>query len=439
MNIQQILKLLHENFDSSSIHWLEASKFSLKGSELHLSFLHPFIHDWFKAEVYASLERLLKETHPGIKLVIDKFNKFVFASRDAEHPSSTAVCSNSSGSPLDSSIEAERDYLADFIYNEKNTMALKAAQALSQKKIAENVPHLALFYGPSGSGKSHLLKAIYQKHKSHGFLKCGFFSAEKLLHDSAALFDLYTLSTVSPSLVIIDDLQDLANSPSALSLITALCDLALKSRPASSLQKTHYLWLVISLGAKNIHNALLSERLQSRLEQGLYFELQTADLDIRLRYVERVNREKNLGLNRAQLINIARQSNRLTDAAGLMRKVEFFITLQGQRPSSRELDKILADDSTLPSLDWQKVVEKVARHLNLKTEDILGSKRKPDYVLGRQIAMYIARNKLALSFQEIGKFFGGKDHSTVMHAVKKIQQLRNDDEDMHILLKELEK
>lgn len=431
MNIQKILSMLHKTFDSSPINWLEACEFSLKENELHLSFLHPFIQDWFNAKDRVNLESLLKAQYPEINLVINKFNKVVCASRDAVRAANRSRVTRPSGGSGEKGQNSQRDYLADFIYNDKNALAVKAAHSLSQKKIAENFPHLALFFGSPGSGKSHLLKAIYQKQRHNGIIKCSFFSAKKLAHSLLALDDCHNAAESSSSMLLIDDLQELENSPSALSLMTSVFDLALNERGQ--------LWVVASLAAENLHKATLYERLRSRLEQGIYFELHPADLDIRLRFVEKLNREKNLGLNRVQLINIARLSSKLTEAMGLMHKVEFFKTFMGQTPSKQDLDRVLATNSAEPPFDWQKLLEKVARRLNLKTDEILGSRRKPEYVLGRQIVMYLARKQLALSFQEIGKLFGGKDHSTVMHAVKKIQQLRDNDEDLHKLLKELEK
>jgi chromosomal replication initiator protein len=83
------------------------------------------------------------------------------------------------------------------------------------------------------------------------------------------------------------------------------------------------------------------------------------------------------------------------------------------------------------------IVGLVSRGFNLAPEDILGTRRKPDFVLARQVAMYLCRRKLGLSYPELGKAFG-RDHSTVIHAIKKIQALPQTDKVLHKLVTDLE-
>ena len=80
----------------------------------------------------------------------------------------------------------------------------------------------------------------------------------------------------------------------------------------------------------------------------------------------------------------------------------------------------------------------MARGLNLRPEDILGGKRRPNLVLARQVAMYLCRQKLGLSYPELGRAFGGRDHSTVIHAIKKIKKLLISDKDVQRLVTQLE-
>ena len=86
----------------------------------------------------------------------------------------------------------------------------------------------------------------------------------------------------------------------------------------------------------------------------------------------------------------------------------------------------------------REILGSVARGFNLRTEDILGARRRPDLVLARQVAMYLCRRKLGLSYPELGRAFGGRDHSTVIHAVKKIHKLLETDKVVHNLVTELE-
>ncbi len=435
MNIQKIIFLLNQNFANCHINWLKTTRISLEEDKLIFSFLHHFIFSWFQKNVQENLTSLLKKNYPEIKLVFQTANQL----ESNTTTSNKILFSETSKNDFPQKIpeNSEMDFFSKFFYNEKNSLAVKAAHSLALKNIPENFPHLILFYGSSGSGKTHLLKAIYQKRQDFGQSDCLYFTADKLLAHSLNCIDNQTRNL--PSVIIIDDLQLLENSPTSLHLICELCDLALKKTGKQQLSCNASLRLAAAITGENIQTARLPDRLVSRMEQGLHLNLSIADLDVRLRFAENYNREKKLGLNRSLLITIARQSNRLTDVIGILSKIEFFITIQGRSPSRQDFDKLLMPDNSEPPVDWQKILENVSRHLHLRIEDILGSKRKPDYVLARQIAMYLARFKLALSFQEIGRFFGGKDHSTVMHAVKKIQKLRLNDQNMHNLLTELER
>lgn len=403
MDFEKIAALLRENARAAEINWLEAAEISFNEGGLVISFLQPFAHSWFKENALADLERLLNKAHPEIKL-----ETRVNGGKEAA--------------------AADEDYFTDFLYNEKNYLALKAAQTLALKTIPESYPPLTLFYGQSGSGKSHLLKAIRQKRLAYGGADG---PAAGLLNQP---IQDWAREKLPPALVI-DDLQSLESQPKALLNLRGLCDRALSGAESGEAPFR----LAAAVTAESLSQAPLPDWLLSRFERGLCLSLPPADLDIRLRFAEKFNRKKKLGLSRGFLVNIARQSNRLTDTLGLLHKAEFFISLKGAPPSRRDLDSILSGNALKRPPDWQNILESVAGRLNLRTEDLLGSKRGADYVLGRQIAMYIARARLALSYQEIGRLFGGKDHSTVMHAVKKIERLRQTDGVMHKLLTELEK
>ena len=87
----------------------------------------------------------------------------------------------------------------------------------------------------------------------------------------------------------------------------------------------------------------------------------------------------------------------------------------------------------------REILGEVARGLNLRPEDILGGKRRPDLVLARQVAMYLCRQKLGLSYPELGRAFGGRDHSTVIHACKSVENMLVTDPLLKSIAQEIEK
>lgn len=442
MDIGQIFNSLRQNLPSSPINWLDAIELRLTAGELHVTFLNPFIYDWFRQNMEIFFTDFMEKNFSFYTVVIHKLDKFVAASHDADKIFSPT---NYLTTHLDEKTGLEsgdtKNYFDDFIYNEKNFLAVRAARVLSTRTVSVHDPSLLIFFGSSGSGKTHLLKAIHQECQKQPLKICSLVSGKNL----GLLLDRgFTLPSRHPEnpapILLVDDLQDLEQSPTAISLVSDLCDMAIRPlQPGQVNGKQKKIILVLALNAQSTENSRLPERLKSRLAQGLFFTLQPADLDVRLRFAEKFNREKSLRLSRSQLVNIARRAAKIPDIIGLLQKIDFFVTLQGRSPSMRDLEALLGGENPNETADWQRILELVARRFELKIEDITGITRKPEYVQARQVAMYLARNKLALSFQEIGKFFGGKDHSTVMHSIKKIQQLRQYDKDMHKLLTELEK
>lgn len=440
MNLSQILDLLRKNFGSDPVNWLDASDMSLNGTELHIAFIHPYLTDWFTGHVENRLIDFFTKNLPQLVIIIHKNDKIANSGNTTQQLYFNTKFKEVKEEEKSQPGQEKSNYFADFIFNEKNALAVRAAHSLATLEIPRNLPGITVFYGPSSSGKTHLLKAIQQQRAFSGDKFCPLLSGSSLARD----FENMGLTAANypsrlPRLLLIDALQDMENSHSLISLICALCDEALNGNN-KFLDKAggRAFNMALAISADSLKMARLPEGIISRLEQGLCFGLKQADLDVRLRYGEKYNREQGLGINRSQLINIARHTLKITEIRGLLHKIEFFVTLQGKGSALKDIDTLLGQENLAKPTDWQRVIENVAKRFTLTSADILGNARKADYVLPRQIAMYLARSKLALSFQEIGKLFGGKDHSTVMHSVKKIQRLRQVDKDMHKLLTELE-
>ena len=97
------------------------------------------------------------------------------------------------------------------------------------------------------------------------------------------------------------------------------------------------------------------------------------------------------------------------------------------------MERLLHGTAARPG-DYRDIMEAVARHYGLSADDLVGDKRHPQLVLARQIAMYACRRHLGLSYPELGRAFGGRDHSTVIHAVKKIEKILVNDKNVRHLV-----
>jgi chromosomal replication initiator protein len=101
------------------------------------------------------------------------------------------------------------------------------------------------------------------------------------------------------------------------------------------------------------------------------------------------------------------------------------------------MHRVLTHTADTGSLNPQQVIRLVAARCGVKPEDIMGEKRHPRIAQARQMAMFLCRTLLHSSYPAIGRVFGGRDHSTVIHSIKKIQFLWDTDKDMHTTLTEL--
>lgn len=400
--------------------WLNGLVLRLRENRLHVSFAHAYFPSWFMPLKKKEFEKLARAALGMPNL------EFAY-----EAPNSAAA-----PPPAESAGERGREdkgLFDAFISNEKNSLALEAAKSMAREALAagEKQARLLLLCGPSGSGKSHLLGAIHATYSASPrfalLRKAAFFCSG---HKRDGLSEILRTFWQDRQILLLDDLQEVFGQKSWQFLLRAYVDAALSLNAARGLA-------FAMGGAENQLNGL-EPGLRSRLESGLILELEAPDLDIRLRWLEKLNKEEKLAFNREQIIFIARRCRHIPQMRGLLRKIEIFVKLYGRNPTLRDMEDLASTGGAAPPPGWRDIVDKVASRFNLKAEEIINSGRRPDLVLARQVAMYVCRRKLGFSFPELGRIFGGKDHSTVMHGIRKVQSLADADRDMRKLLTELE-
>lgn len=383
--------------------WLQGLNFSLVDSTLFVYFPHAHFRDWFATNKKRYFETLLAEALPR-----QTFNLVYEIPAIRKIPDKTK--------------KANSEYIKfnfdNFLDNGKNSRALEAAKACAGLGAA-TPPAPLLFYGPSGCGKTHLLKAIINILKEKIPLR------EIDVCQNQGL--CYLKMPYRPDALIIDNLQELKNSAYYQALLAARIDKLLETSSTP---------IVLAWTGTIPAPGILDQRLLSRIHAGILVELRHPDLEVRIQYAEKISRQKKLGLSRGQILFLARQSKDFPILKGLLGKIEFFISLYGQLPDDTEMLRLAGNETSGP--DWRRILAQVSKHLAVSTDDILGVSRKPELVFARQLAMFLCRSALGISYPELGRLFGGKDHSTVMHGIKKIQHLRDTDKDMRNLLTELE-
>lgn len=306
-----------------------------------------------------------------------------------------------------------------FAVSSTNEMAHAAAQAVARSPGKAYNP--LFLYGGVGVGKTHLMQAIsqtiLQKRPSTTLIYCAgeeFTNEiiEAIRHKKTAEFKKKFRSV---KVFLIDDIQFIAGKNRVQEEFF---------HTFNALQKIGG-QIVMTSDKPPQEIEGLEERLRSRFEGGLNIDIQPPDFELRtaILLIKARNLKIKLPMDAAQLIAANIESTRLLEG--------FLIRLHTEAQTRKEpivpemvkalLGQLNSFESRLhPSVSLKEIAEAVASYFNLKLKDLKGPRRSKTIVLPRQIAMYLVRHDLNPPLQEIGKFFGNRDHTTVMHSVEKI-------------------
>lgn len=370
-------------------------RFSLNGDKLKIDFIHPYFSDFYFKNCQQELEKGLC-----------KYLGNIHISYGCDAPAKNAT--------------PEADTLFEsFICSSRNEPVIAAARDLCTSP--EPCCSVLVLRGASGTGKSHLLMEM-----SRAFISA--YGKSCVLHTQAALFNPCEIPANfwrRKRALLLDDLQELDNDCNRQKSIAACLDHVFANTGSLRVAMTF-----------NGDLSVFAPKLARRLEQALLLELYAADLPARISYIERTASRMQLNLPKNMAVAIARQIQKISAITGILQKYKFYYKIDGQMPSLDALEKFPMPDAK--HTGWQRILMLVAERLNRKPAEILSKSRRQEFVLARQTAMFLCRAKLGLSYPELGRIFGGMDHSTVMHGIKKIHQLRAIDKDLHNLLTRLE-
>ena len=325
------------------------------------------------------------------------------------------------GSPLD-----RRLNFATFIVGRSNQLAYASAQDIASAAPGEAVRFNPLYIHASvGLGKTHLLQAI--AHAAAGQRRrVIYLTAEKFMHSFASALEAATAISFKEKLraidlLVIDDVQFLRGKSIQQEFCHTLNALIDARRQ-----------IVIAADRPPGELEALEERVRSRLAGGLCVEMDALDEPLRLRMLEaRVAAAKVLHpqfeLSPAVLAYVASviQTNG-RDLDGAVNRLVAHASLN-RAPLSLEAAERAIQDLIRPrepkKVKIEDIQKLVASHYNVTKADILSARRTANVVRPRQIAMFLAKTLTPRSLPEIGRRFGGRDHTTVLHAVRKIESL----------------
>ena len=323
-----------------------------------------------------------------------------------------------------------------FVVGPSNRFAHAACLAVAEAPAEAYNP--LFIYGGVGLGKTHLMQAIaqhsrmYHSHRRVVYVSSETFTNElisALQHKAMAAFRAKYRSV---DILLIDDIQFIAGKESTqeefFHTFNALFEVNRQ--------------IVISSDRPPREIPHLEERLRSRFEWGLQADIQPPDFETRTAIIRKKAEDEGLNVPQDVLLYIAQQAqSNIRELEGALTRVVAYARAIG-RPITVELAAEALKD-LLPAQHRQPISiaaiqQCVARYFGLRTADLLSKSRSRDVAFPRQIAMYLARTLTDASLPAIGEEFGGRDHTTVLHAYEKIKSQLATDPSLAATLKELQ-
>ncbi len=328
----------------------------------------------------------------------------------------------------------------NFIVGKSNAFAHAAARRVAE---SEEVPFNPLFlHGGVGLGKTHLMHAVaWEFMDNFPDKKVMYISAEKFMYQFIAAVRYrdtmaFKQQFRSVDLLMLDDVQFIANKDSTQEEFFHTFNALIEAQKQ----------LVISADRSPTDLEGIQERIVSRLGWGLVADIHPTDYELRYGILQaKAEAVPDVVIPNEVLDFLARKiTSNVRELEGALNRVVAFAQLVGRAVTLDLVREVLSDllranDRKITIDEIQRVV---ADYYNLRISELLSPRRSRNIARPRQVAMYLAKQLTARSLPEIGRKFSGRDHTTVIHAVRKIEDLRKADstldEDIHRLMRQLQ-
>jgi chromosomal replication initiator protein len=323
-----------------------------------------------------------------------------------------------------------------FVIGSSNRFAHAAALAVAEAPAQAYNP--LFIYGGTGLGKTHLLQAVSQYVGEHpGNLSVRYVTSETFMNDFInSLRDKriegFKQRYRTYDLLLVDDVQFFEHKER----IQEEFFHTFNSLYESGSQ------IVMSSDRPPRDIATLEERLRSRFEWGLITDIQPPDLETRIAILRKRVKTDNINVPDPQVLTFiaGRVSTNIRELEGALTRVVAFCSLTG-RPMNEELAQDVLKDvfpqGDLPQVTIERIQEIISDRFGLSLDELCGDRRSQNIVYPRQVAMYLSRELTDSSLPKIGKQFGGRDHTTVIHATSKIARMIREDRSVYNLVQEL--
>ena len=398
----------------------------IDGGVFQLGVPHSFARDWIKNHFGEVIERALRDLGaPSPKI---GFQVVSFApSEQADLFSQPAAATAAASAPgVDRPRFNPKYVFANFVVGPNNNLAHAAALAVAE---APGRAYNPLFlYGDSGLGKTHLMQAV-------GHAVADRMPGAQIAYVTTEQFTNELINAIrgdqmaafrerfrSIDVLLVDDIQFLAGKERTQEEFFHTFNALYESAKQ----------IIVSSDRPPKDIPTLENRLRSRFEWGLITDIQAPELETRIAILKMNAEYRGVKVPSEVVEYIARNvTSNIRELEGALVRAILYASMN-QEPLDRATAAKALSDVFAPSdasLTMPDILRVTAQHYGLDPEDLRSKGRRHELVIARQVAMYLIRELTPHSFPEIGQFFGGRDHSTVMYAVQKIgDRVGSDDE-----------
>lgn len=456
---QEFLKIINEEAGSRTVEtWFKVvtlSEWNPESRTVYLKVPNTFVREWLLKNylplIKTHLGRLLNESNLNIifldqtksELAVLPTDVAVVENNFAKHSeivvsldNTTALARNCERSPKNG---LNQIYQFDtFVVGPNNSLAVAAAQAVADKPGFLYNP--LFIYGDSGLGKTHLLYAIANHIKRmNANLRVLYQSADRFVNEfiNAIRFDrivAFEDKYKNVDVLLIDDIQFISNKEQTQEAFFHIFNSLYEARKQ----------IVFSSDSlpKDIQG--LAQRLKSRLDSGLVTDIQKPSLEIKIAIIKKKAdfHQQALPDDVAHFI-ASKSSANIRELEGLLIRLFAFSSLTKQSVSLDLAHRVLLkpekeSESKKSKGDLNKIAKKVSDYYNCNLNELKSSCRLKSITFARHVAMYLMKKHTDLSLVDIGFFFKRKDHSTVIHAIEKIENFKSLDSKFNSDLEKIE-
>jgi chromosomal replication initiator protein len=385
-----------------------------------------FTRDWIEGHFRGLLEAIVRDglgSERAVRIVVRELPAA------AETPASVRPARSLEG--------LNPKYTFDsFVIGSSNRFAHAAALAVAEAPAQAYNP--LFIYGGTGLGKTHLLQAVAAYVTEHsGDLSARYVTSETFMNDFINSLRDKRIEGFKQryrhyDVLLIDDIQFFEHKERIQEEFFHTFNSLYEARRQ----------IVISSDRPPRAIATLESRLRSRFEWGLITDIQPPDLETRIAILRKKVKMDAIHVPDTQVLTFiaGRISTNIRELEGALTRVVAFSSLTG-RPMTVELaQEVLKDvfpQGEMPEISVEQIQQTVVERFNMSLQELTGDRRSQQIVYPRQVAMYLCRELTDSSLPKIGKKFGGRDHTTVIHATSKIAKLIQEDRNVYNLVQEL--